>query len=161
MIIQDGEITYELDLTDWFGYNFPEEEKETIPWFKDQLWDYVKHSHKGMRYRIMRMSWGIWNGYVYIPSDHPLHGKGFMEDDGEIDELSVHGGITYNCLSDENDPLSDWTIGFDTNHMYDHAPSDKIRSEGEYNLAIKYYKTHAYVMKEAKNLIKDIKKKYS
>ena len=110
MIIKDGEMRYELDLTDWFGHNFPEKEKKKIPWFKDQLWDYVKHSHKGIHYRILRMSWGIWNGYVYIPLGHPLHGKGFMEEDGEIDKLLVHGGITYNCLSDENDQSSDWII---------------------------------------------------
>lgn len=143
----------------WYGYKFPEDLKAQIPWFTDPLWDHKVRKHKGWEYVVLRTSSGTWNGYVYIPEGHALHGVKLTCDgeyDHDLDQLKVHGGITYSDYWDSN-----WVIGFDTNHMFDHSPSDRhIDSEVHLKKSIKQYKPYAYVIKETKNLIKDIIKQY-
>ena len=58
-------------------------------------------------------------GYVEITKDSPLFNVGFDELNSNV---KVHGGLTYDNISDEfplesNSP-SRW-IGFDCNHLYD------------------------------------------
>ena len=148
------EMKSELDPTTWVGHDFPEHWKIQVPWFKDQLWDDKIRTYKGMKYFVMRMSWGVWNGYVFLPKGHPLHGKTYMDNE-EIEELNVHGGITYNSSCGDN-----WVLGFDTSHINDHTPNNKCRTLKEFHRGIEKYKTHEYVINECKILIKDIKKKY-
>lgn len=76
---------------------------------------------------ILELTKGWGNGYVIIPKEHPLHGKGY----DEIDEIiNVHGGLTFSAkvseirrfisddLYDELEPDS-FVYGFDTAHYGD------------------------------------------
>jgi len=95
--------------------------------------------------RSIGMTFGWGNGYVLIPADH----KAFNMN---LDNLSIHGGITFNeILNEENIEAHDYLnteaigsrmIGFDTCHM-----SDTLE---------KWPKTE--VFKEAKELRKEINK---
>lgn len=52
--------------------------------------------------------WG--NGYVGLPHWHPLFNIHY----DEIEDIYVHGGLTYSDYYDDTKNL--WVIGFDTNH---------------------------------------------
>ena len=52
-------------------------------------------------------------GYVEVPKNHALYGKNWNDD--IINDINVHGGITYNRLSD-NDT---WRFGWDSAHVGD------------------------------------------
>jgi len=150
----DEELEGELNPDTWAGYDLPEEYKSQLPWFNEILWDKELHEYSGFNFRVIRMDWGAWNGYVFIPKGHPLHGKTYM-DHQEIGELIVHGGITYTASGED-----DWILGFDTSHGYDFSPNRKCRSFEEFTREIKNYKTHEYVVKEAKLLIDNIRRTY-
>tara|TARA_R100001530_G_C4215359_1_gene128520 strand:+ start:42 stop:551 length:510 start_codon:yes stop_codon:yes gene_type:complete len=139
----------------WTGNDFPEEYKSQLPWFNEILWDDELHEYEGYYFRVIRMSWGVWNGYIYIPKSHTLFNKDY-KDNPEIEELSVHGGITYTASHDDEV----YVFGFDTYHIHDFAPDRKCRSFEEFERGIKNYKNHEYAVKEAKHLIDDIRKKY-
>ena len=151
----DVEIENELNPDTWAGYDLPENYKSQLPWFNDILWDPEVHEYAGLKFRVLRMSWGTWNGYVLLPKGHIFHGKEI--DDKEIEELSVHGGVTYadsggGICSEDND----WIIGFDTNHGYDFSPDNRIRNLNIFLNGCKNYKNHAYVVQETKKLIDSI-----
>lgn len=73
---------------------------------------------------------GYGNGYVLLPKEHDLWGSYY--DSEEIQNLDVHGGITFSekvtegllinkrfgPYLDEKD-LDKWIIGFDTKHFED------------------------------------------
>jgi hypothetical protein len=72
--------------------------------------------------KMMDCGWG--NGYVAIPQGHKLHGVHY----DNIDNISVHGGITFSELCNEElieqwdldkDLLGYWILGFDTAHYND------------------------------------------
>ena len=73
---------------------------------------------------IMDFGWG--NGYVVIPSGHPLNGIDYDEIHSKIPSLQVHGGLTFSkCVDDldwdvipENSE-GGWVVGFDTCHCDD------------------------------------------
>lgn len=81
---------------------------------------------------VRRGPMGAWCGYVAVPSGHPLHGRGFL-DDG-VEALRVHGGITYGeaCKGDTKtgichvprpgEPDDVWWLGFDCGHFGDLVP---------------------------------------
>jgi hypothetical protein len=119
------------------------------------LWDSEIHEHAGLKFRVIRMSWGVWNGYVILPKGHIFHGKNMG--DKEIEDLRVHGGVTY---TDSGGGIwskkNDWIIGFDTDHMYDFSPDNRIRDFNIFLDGCKKYKNHAYVIQETKNLIDSI-----
>jgi len=151
----DVEIENELNPDTWAGYDLPENYKSQLPWFNDILWDPEVHEYAGLKFRVLRMSWGTWNGYVFLPKGHIFHGKEI--DDKEIEELSVHGGVTYadsgGGICSEDD---DWIVGFDTNHGYDFSPDNRIRNLNIFLNGCKNYKNHAYVVQETKKLIDSI-----
>lgn len=74
-------------------------------------------------------SWGVWCGYVAVPSGHPWHGKGCDDVPAE-----VHGRLTYadSCMEDVR-PLRErvchagpegvWWLGFDCAHCWDVIPA--------------------------------------
>jgi len=151
----DAEIENELNPDTWAGYELPENYKLQLPWFNEILWDSKIHEHAGIKFRIMRMSWGTWNGYVFLPKGHVFHGKNM--NDKAIEDLKVHGGVTYTAAGGgicSND--NDWILGFDTNHIYDFSPDNRIRNFNIFLDGCKNYKTHAYVVQETKNLIDSI-----
>jgi hypothetical protein len=81
---------------------------------------------------IYGMDCGYANGYVAIPTDHPLYGKSY--DEAYEAGITAHGGLTYsdsivNVLSnfdlrgvdwlDGEVPEDYWVFGFDTMHAGD------------------------------------------
>ena len=79
---------------------------------------------------------GEYNGYVAVPPEHPLYGKGY--DEPEVANLDVHGGVTFADTADKLPPASVyldhkepprdwWVFGFDTCHYGDN--SDKWNLE--------------------------------
>ena len=151
----DADIKDDLNPDTWAGYDLPENYRLQLPWFNEILWDPEIHEHAGLKFRVLRMSWGTWNGYVFLPKGHIFHSKNI--DDKEIENLQVHGGVTYaapggGICSKEDD----WIIGFDTCHMYDFTPNSIIRNFNIFEKGCKDYKNHAYVIQETKNLIDSI-----
>ena len=152
---EDPEEEGDLNPDTWVGYDLPENYKSQLPWFNEILWDSEIREHAGLKFRVIRMSWGIWNGYVILPKGHIFYGKNIG--DKEIEDLKVHGGVTYtdsggNDWSKDND----WIIGFDTDHRYDFSPDSRIRNFNIFLDGCKNYKNHAYVVQETKNLIDSI-----
>ena len=151
----DLELESELNPDTWAGYDLPENYKSQLPWFNEILWDPEIHEHGNLKFRLLRMSWGIWNGYVILPKGHIFHGKNMS--DKEIEDLQVHGGVTYSAPGGNDwSKDDDWILGFDTNHMHDFSPDSKIRDFKIFLTGCKNYKNHAYVVQEAKNLIDSI-----
>ena len=85
----------------------------------------------------LRGPMGSWCGYVGVPEGHPLHGKkgwgtgeGEEQRDDRVDQLDVHGGLTYAeaCSGNichvpqpgESDHV--WWFGFDCAHSGDLTP---------------------------------------
>jgi hypothetical protein len=77
--------------------------------------------------------------------------------DKAIEDLRVHGGVTYTSsgggICSEDD---DWILGFDTGHIHDFSPDNRIRNFNIFLDGCKNYKSHAYVVQETKNLIDSI-----
>ena len=143
----DADIKDDLNPDTWAGYDLPEDYRLQLPWFNEILWDSEIHEHASLKFRVLRMSWGTWNGYVFLPKGHIFHGKNL--NDTEIEDLQVHGGVTYAALgggicSKEDD----WVVGFDTGHMHDFSPVSKIRNFNIFLNGCKNYKNHAYVVQE-------------
>lgn len=61
---------------------------------------------------------GVWCGYVAIPADHPLHGRGYY-DLGDVTD-GVHGGCTFTNAG----VAGTWVFGFDCGHGFDYGPGD-------------------------------------
>ena len=88
-----------------------------MKWFvvKGYTWKSVKLN------RNFTSGWG--NGYVAVPPSHPLWGIAY----GNIDEIDVHGGLTYAELNINSAmykrfseiPDNYWVFGFDTRHWDD------------------------------------------
>jgi hypothetical protein len=52
--------------------------------------------YHGYYYAVVGCSMGHRCGYVRVPPDHPAHGKKYMaEDDKDVLDVDVHGGLTY------------------------------------------------------------------
>lgn len=79
---------------------------------------------------LMFIGTGEYNGYVAVPPEHPLYGKGY--DESEVEDLDVHGGVTYadyakqlptasEYLDPKEPPRDWWVFGFDTCHYGDNS----------------------------------------
>lgn len=77
---------------------------------------------------LMYRETGEYNGYVAVPPEHPLYGKGDSAE--EVEALDVHGGVTYTgkieclpypyeLLDHKEIPRDWWVFGFDTCHYGD------------------------------------------
>lgn len=87
------------------------------------------------------------NGYIVIPTHHPWHGK----DPYNIQQVKVHGGITFSKVL-----CGVWVIGFDTNHSGDafgHNADTKIKRLFSSNQSDKIYKNKEFVVNEIENLV--------
>ena len=154
-LIDEDELTDRLNPEEWAGHDLPEKYRSQLPWFNEILWDSKTHEHKGLKFRVIRMTWGTWNGYVILPKGHIFHGKDIL--DKEIEDLTVHGGVTYTDSGGGNwSKEDDWIVGFDTNHMYDFSPDSTVRGFNTFLEGCKNYKNHGYVFQEAKKLIDSI-----
>lgn len=113
-----------------------------------------------------------WCGYVKVPKDSILFRKqksyyytesenGISEFEQTINNINVHGGITY-VGKRENDDDIYW--GFDCGHLGDDSPGlDEMIPGGHHKFDGDTYKDKEYVMEEVKSLAKqlsEIIKKY-
>lgn len=91
--------------------------------------DCKEWSSYGLRCFIRHGAFNAPCGYVAVPKDHPLYGKG-VEDD-VVAVLPAYGGVTYSS----KDPCSDeWIFGFDMAHYMDFDQSNDficIRTDEE------------------------------
>lgn len=101
--------------------------KASGPW--DNEPDRIAWVDPDTRYPCLmrRNEFGSWCGYVAIPPDHTAHGWDY----GELEEIEVHGGLTYSqgCLGTpgegvchvpaEGDKDDVWWLGFDCGHAWD------------------------------------------
>lgn len=94
---------------------------------------------------------GSLNGYVTIPSGHPLYGQSYDEINHFVE---VHGGLTYSA--------DDGTVGFDCNHAEDFAPKmvmnlmKYVDSDVRHHLH-ETYRDWAYVKAEVEKLAQQLK----
>lgn len=66
-----------------------------------------------------------WCGYAAVTKTHPLFGKDY----GELDDVNVHGGLTYANSSNGHESDSDedvWWFGFDCAHGGDIRPVELL-----------------------------------
>lgn len=132
------------------------EKVETYNIFDKSLWpngswknepdqvDWVD-SKTGYACSIMRNKFGVLCGYVSVGKNHPLYKKDYKDDVG----LSVHGGITYTNLDED-----EWWIGFDCGHYLDFMPGFYIQLD--VNDCV--YKDITFVTQEVESLCEQLKK---
>ena len=79
-------------------------------------------TYKGFECVILGQARGHRCGYVKIPDGHPLFQGSSLKKLNLLDQLRVHGGITYSEVSQyysiEADEIA-WWIGFDCAHAFD------------------------------------------
>lgn len=142
------------------------------PWVDEP--DFLEFYHKGINCIVRRHyedgfggNCGNFCGYVQIPKENTLHGK---KDEIVEDELSVHGGITF----DEYENGEHW-VGFDCAHSSDFMPSMIHQVENPFLTGLKeafmqdlkkafpdftppkrIYKTWDFVIEETKKLAEQL-----
>jgi hypothetical protein len=91
-------------------------------------------------------------GYVYIPSNHHLFGKGYDDID-----VRAHGGLTF-----AQTVLDQWCIGFDCAHNGDLSPgTNRLLKSMKFPMDHHYrdvYRNMAYVTNELVQLVDQIVK---
>lgn len=80
---------------------------------------------------LLTFETGTHNGYIAVPREHPW----FEVDYSDIDNVQVHGGLTYSGRGLMPEDLQDlcedyWVLGFDTCHLDDNS----INQDEEYVL---------------------------
>jgi hypothetical protein len=85
--------------------------------------------HNGLRCVVVFTSMGHRCGYVGIDKEHPLFEKDYSCGCAMLDDISVHGGITFSDGGyKSNYPIESdlWWFGFDCAHWQD--SQDKVQS---------------------------------
>jgi hypothetical protein len=92
--------------------------KPPYPWESEP--DSLEREYRGFPIKLRRNTeLGTWCGYVVVPEGHPWHGCAI--DDPKLDDVRVHGGITY--AGDSDGALTaQWMVGFDCGHAFDMVP---------------------------------------
>jgi hypothetical protein len=120
--------------------------------------------YKGYRYMVVAMDLGHRCGYVLVPPYHPYCGN-----DYDHFPIDCHGGLTFAqpCEKDsELYPESGYWIGFDCGHAGDRRDPKILKLLGneimisilsKYKIGGEYIRTTAYVRKECKNIIRQLR----
>lgn len=108
----------------------------------------------GLPCMALRHHLGHWCGYVGLPPEHPLYGKGYSNE-GMVFE--VHGDLTFaGRIKLINEPNNNWWLGFDCAHYCDFSPNDvKNAADRGYPFEIlpdQQYRTQAYVQEQCAKL---------
>lgn len=106
--------------------------------------DLLQFTSFGLPCVIIRTGLGHLCGYVGVLPDHP-HATGMRN----INDLSVHGGVTWDKKGEENDLF--W-IGFDCGHSGDKSPKMEHR-HAPYNGT---YREIFYLQEETQSLAKQL-----
>ena len=97
-------------------------------------------------------------GYVAVAPGHPLHGLDWTDAHTIVDDLRVHGGLTYTgkstpLICHPHEPDNAWWLGFDCAHAYDLVPGlpglDSPLMGGQ-------YRDIAYVRAEVESLAEQL-----
>jgi len=114
-------------------------------------------------YLLRQKSLGYWCGYVQVPKDSRLFRKnyycsskselGISKLEQAINDISVHGGITFAGERKENDDT--WYFGFDCGHAGDLV--GYIFDYPQLSDSTDTYKTKEFVITECKNLARQLK----
>ena len=114
------------------------------PWIDEP--DEMEFEHCGLKCKILRVkTLGHLCGYVGIPEYHRLYKKEYP-DVNRIDELEVHGGLTFSDTIG-NDGL--WYFGFDAAHAFDLMPNNPFRFS---STDLYEYRDINYMKKECEKL---------
>jgi len=127
----------------------------------------------GLPCLIVRTDMGILCGYVGVPESHPLFGKNYAE----IDDVSVHGGLTFSGHSRPDDSedsgichLPDigesdkvWWLGFDCAHAGDLLPHMHVLAKNLFRSFHRndQYRDMAFVKSQIEILAAQLKATYS
>jgi hypothetical protein len=137
---------------------------------------YEFRTKAGLPGLIVRNGLGALCGYAAVPPGHPAHGHDFMSkyeldsngnEDYEkrlpnpLDEVSVHGGITYAearagdiChVPGPGEPDDVWWVGFDCSHSGDESPG--TRRMGGICIG-EIYRDVAYVRRQVESLARQL-----
>lgn len=139
---------------------------------KDHYYIERVFKHKGYFCVVVLHEFGHRCGYVGIPKSHSLYGMNY----DDLDNVSVHGGLSYSDNSQKAYPLymqdDIWWFGFDCAHCFDgrdykaareHFPLSQERINNLESCDLKYpnkdelIRTTQYVMKQCKSLAKQLK----
>jgi hypothetical protein len=127
------------------------------PWEHEPNIEEWTHELTGYKCTVMRhQSLGHLNGYVAIPKEHRVWGKGY--DDVQL-EVGVHGGLTY---SGEDKETGEWVFGFDCSHGGDFSPKLVATLLTYTDTDISHhmrdtYRTFAWVKAEVHSLARQLK----
>ena len=113
----------------------------------------------GLDCLIVRGGSGALCGYVGVPESHKAYSVDY--DDCSLESITVHGGLTFAGLCQENNPHGVchsgvvanekvWWLGFDCAHFGDSCPSHGSFSKYE------TYKDFDYVKAEATSLARQL-----
>lgn len=120
--------------------------------------NFKRFKYKNYNCMVIRMADFHLNGYIEIKKGHKLYGIHY----DKIEDIEVHGGFTFSGNIDNR-----FHIGFDCAHAWDYVPSilhnyaivdfyisrlDRFTNE--------VYRTEKYVMKECRNVVRQIIEKY-
>lgn len=123
------------------------------PWLEEP--DEVEFEHCGLKCKILRVkTLGHLCGYVGIPENHRFYKKSY-DDLNEINELEVHGGLTFSDTIG-NDGL--WYFGFDAAHGCDLTPFMPLSSFRSSTNESREYRDMNYMKKECEKLAEFLSK---
>ena len=86
--------------------------------------------HLGFQWVVVNNGMGYRCGYARVPLGHPWHGKKY----GDLDDVAVHGGVTFteaDVPCDAPGADTDWWIGFDCAHAFDAPDPELARSRSD------------------------------
>jgi hypothetical protein len=145
------------------------------PWVNEP--DEFEFEHEGFVCLGRRMSraplmfGGYWCAYIVLPDGHPWREKDY----DDIEDIEVHGGITFGGLDPMPTSADRHLLGFDCAHSGDIVPSmgktmerhrkDFLKRMPEFSKFLEEsfifqetYKTYEFVVSEVKSLAEQAKK---
>lgn len=75
----------------------------------------------GLPAMIILTPMGSHCGYVGVPPEHPAHGMDY--DQPLLEDIEVHGGLTYASKPPLQEGSDYWALGYDCAHLGDLVPS--------------------------------------
>lgn len=103
---------------------------------------------------IRQRSGGHLCGYVGVSKGHPAYEQSYSDSNGIINDLSVHGGITFNEHGAGMYPGGFYWIGFDCAHSGDFSPL--YHKKYGFDFDGETYKDMDYVTEETENLAEQL-----
>lgn len=109
----------------------------------------MRFNHSGFECMTTRTEMGIPCGYVGLPRSHPYYGKHRRE----IEDIEVHGGLTYSGYWNNLDHTL-WWLGFDCAHAFDIDDLPTTLSGPPY--VLKSNKSQDFVEEQTKRLAEQL-----